>query len=210
MKKNQFFLKSSSDLKYHTHHETNDKLWAFNLNPLTDKKSIRNHLRSCRHHWLFLASPGIIPIRSLEGAIGRVSHNVSNPPAELARIHLASDPSRFYTLSCESHHHRDIAPQFSKDSCFFVCQLPTKFKKYCLFICFDTKLLAMLSKTDMIQNDNHNVPHYAYNTTAHVQGHPFQVTQIRSKWRLHGAITTPERQMLVYWKLTDAELSGRF
>ena len=68
----------------------------------------------------------------------------------------------------------------------------------------------MLSKTDMIQNDDHNVPRYAYKTTAHVQGYPFQVTQITSKWRLHGAITTPDRQMLVYWKLTDAELAVRF
>ena len=73
-------------------------------------------------------------------------------------------------------------------------------KQILCVICFDTKWLSVLFKTVIIQSDYHNVPHYAYKTTA----------QIRSKWRLHAAITTSEQPMLVYWKLTGAVLAVRF
>ena len=41
-------------------------------------------------------------------------------------------------------------------------------KQILCVICFDTKWLSVLFKPVIIQNDDHNVPHYAYKTTAHV------------------------------------------
>ena len=41
-------------------------------------------------------------------------------------------------------------------------------KQILCVICFDTKWLSVLFKTVIIQSDYHNVPHYAYETTAHV------------------------------------------
>ena len=81
-------------------------------------------------------------------------------------------------------------------------------KQILCVICFDTKWLSVLFKTVIIQSDDHNVPHYAYYYCTCVGLVP-QMTQIRSKWRLHAAITTSEQQMLVYWKLTSAELAVR-
>ena len=55
---------------------------------------------------------------------------------------------------------RDIVPKFSYNYCCFLCQLPSKFNNYCVFICFVTKWLAVLFEQFIIQNDDHNVPHY--------------------------------------------------
>ena len=41
-------------------------------------------------------------------------------------------------------------------------------KQILCVICFDTKWLPVLFKTVIIKSDDHNVPHYAYKTTAHV------------------------------------------
>ena len=43
-------------------------------------------------------------------------------------------------------------------------------KQILCVICFDTKWLSVLFKTVIIESDDHNVPHYAYKTTAHVWG----------------------------------------
>ena len=49
-------------------------------------------------------------------------------------------------------------------------------KQILCVICFDTKWLSVLFKTVIIQSDDHNVPHYAYKTTAHVQLQPILQT----------------------------------
>ena len=41
-------------------------------------------------------------------------------------------------------------------------------KQILYVICFDTKWLSVHFKTVIIQSDDHNVPHYAYKSTAHV------------------------------------------
>ena len=50
----------------------------------------------------------------------------------------------------------------------FSLSTANKMKQILCVICFDTKWLSMIFKTVIIQSDDHNVPHYAYKTTAHV------------------------------------------
>ena len=59
-------------------------------------------------------------------------------------------------------------PQIFKGSLLFSLSTANKMKQILFVICFDTKWLSVLFKTVIIQSDDHNVPHYAYKTTAHV------------------------------------------
>ena len=93
--------------------------------------------------------------------------DVSNHPAELPGMDLTFDPSRF-THSPVKASTKGYSHQIFKGLWLFFVSCQQNFKEYCVFICFDTKWLAMLFKTVMIQNDDHNVSHYAYKTTVHV------------------------------------------
>ena len=93
--------------------------------------------------------------------------NVLNHPADLSGMDLTSDPS-WFTHSPGKASTKRYSPQVFKGSLLFSLSTANKMKQILCVICFDTKWLSMLFKTVIIQSDYHNVPHYAYKTTAHV------------------------------------------
>ena len=93
--------------------------------------------------------------------------NVLNHPADLSGMDLTSDPS-WFTHSPGKASTKRYSPQVFKGSLLFSLSTANKMKQILCVICFDTKWLSVLFKTVMIQSDYHNVPHYAYKTTAHV------------------------------------------
>ena len=76
-------------------------------------------------------------------------------------------PQLIYTLSWKAST-KKYSPQIFKGSLSFSLSTANKIKQILCVICFDTKWLSVLFKTVIIQSDDHNVPHYAYKTTAHV------------------------------------------
>ena len=93
--------------------------------------------------------------------------NVLNHPADLSGMDLTSDPS-WFTHSPGKASTKRYSPQIFKGSLLFSLSTANKMKQILCVICFDTKWLSVLFKTVIIQSDDHNVPHYAYKTTAHV------------------------------------------
>ena len=93
--------------------------------------------------------------------------NVLNHPADLSGMDLTSDPS-WFTHSPGKASTKRYSPQVFKGSLLFSLSTANKMKQILCVICFDTKWLSVLFKTVIIQSDYHNVPHYAYKTTAHV------------------------------------------
>ena len=93
--------------------------------------------------------------------------NVLNHPADLSVMDLTSDPS-WFTHSPGKASTERYNPQIFKGSLLFSLSTANKMKQILCVICFDTKWLSVLFKTVIIQSDDHNVPHYAYKTTAHV------------------------------------------
>ena len=93
--------------------------------------------------------------------------NVLNHPADLSGMDLTSDPS-WFTQSPGKVSTKRYSPQFFKESLLFSLSTANKMKQILCAICFDTKWLSVLFKTVIIQSDDHNVPHYAYKTTAHM------------------------------------------
>ena len=90
-----------------------------------------------------------------------------NHPADLSGMDLTSDPS-WFTHSPGKASTERYSPQIFKGSLLFSLSTANKMKQILCVICFDTKWLSVLFKTVIIQSDDHNVPHYAYKTTAHV------------------------------------------
>ena len=93
--------------------------------------------------------------------------NVLNHPADLSGMDFTSDPS-WFTHSPGKASTKRYSPQIFKGSLLFSLSTANKIKQILCVICFDTKWLSVLFKTVIIQSDDHNVPHYAYKTTAHV------------------------------------------
>ena len=93
--------------------------------------------------------------------------NVLNHPADLSGIDLTSDPS-WFTHSPGKSSTKIYSPQIFKGSLLFSLSTANKMKQILCVICFDTKWLSVLFKTVIFESDDHNVPHYAYKTTAHV------------------------------------------
>ena len=93
--------------------------------------------------------------------------NVLNHPADLSGMDLTSDPS-WFTHSPGKASTKRYSPQIFKGSLLFSLSTANKMKQILCVICFGTKWLSVLFKTVIIQSDDHNVPHYAYKTTAHV------------------------------------------
>ena len=93
--------------------------------------------------------------------------NVLNHPADLSGMDLTFDPS-WFTHSLGKASTKRYSPQIFKGSLLFSLSTANKMKQILYVICFDTKWLSVLFKTVIIQSDDHNVPHYAYKTTAHV------------------------------------------
>ena len=93
--------------------------------------------------------------------------NVLNHQADLSGMDLTSDPS-WFTHSPGKASTKRYSPHIFKRSLLFSLSTANKMKQILCVICFDTKWLSVLFKTVIIQSDDHNVPHYAYKTTAHV------------------------------------------
>ena len=85
----------------------------------------------------------------------------------LSGMNLTSDPS-WFTHSPGKASTKRYSPQIFKGSLLFSLSTANKMKQILCVICFDIKWLSVLFKTVIIQSDDHNVPHYAYKTTAHV------------------------------------------
>ena len=123
----------------------------------------------CDMDWLI---PNFISIKK---NIFFISHNIRrchtsnilNHPADLSGMDLTSDPS-WFIHSPEKASTKRYSPQIFKGSLSFSLSTVNKMKQILCVICFDTKWLPVLFKTVIIQSDDHNVPHYAYKTTAHV------------------------------------------
>ena len=93
--------------------------------------------------------------------------NVLNHPADPSGMDLTSDPS-WFTHSPGKASTKRYSPQIFKGLLLFSLSTANKMKQILCVICFDTNWLSVLFKTVIIQSDDHNVPHYAYKTTAHV------------------------------------------
>ena len=128
----------------------------------------KNCVIVCDMAWLI---PNFISIQkyfSISHNIRRChTSNVLNHPADLSGMDLTSDPS-WFTHSPGKASTERYSSQIFKGSLLFSLSTANKMKQILCVICFDTKWLSVLFKTVIIQSDDHNVPHYAYKTTAHV------------------------------------------